>query len=200
MLQFSKEEVRGMENSLLLAEVRLNGRETRGLNNSGTTHNCASEQWVRETGIPTKTTGRVVTATLVGGKGLTVEETLLKDVECVIGRYHCVGSWSVMPMTSYNVVLGKPWLTDHNPRIDFSTNPLFFEGGESYQCWDEMTNDGQPAVLVNEALFMNIGQAKKELRRGAECIIVKVEAAANQEDSWEAYQHSAYLMTWTKST
>ena len=46
-----------------------------------------------------------------------------------------------------------------------------------------MTNDGQPAVLVNEALFMNTRQAKKELRRGSECIIVKVEAAANQEDS-----------------
>ena len=46
-----------------------------------------------------------------------------------------------------------------------------------------MTN-AQPAVLVKEALFMNIRQAKKELRRGAECIILKVEAAANQEDSF----------------
>ena len=86
-------------------------------------------------------------------------------------------------MTSYNVVLGKPWLTDRNPRIDFSTNILFFEGGERYQCRDEMTN-AQPAVLVNEALFMITRQVKKELRRGAECIILKAQAAANQEDSF----------------
>ena len=88
-----------------------------------------------------------------------------------------------MLMTTYNVVLGKPWLTEHNPRIVLSTITLFFKGVESYQCQDETTNDGQPAVLVNEAPFMNIRHSKKELRRGAECIIVKVEAAANQEES-----------------
>ena len=46
-------------------------------------------------------------------------------------------------------------------------------------------HDGQSTATVNEALFMNIRQARKELKRGAECIIVKVEDvyAADEDDA-----------------
>ena len=43
VLRILKEEVGGMENSLLLAKFRLNGRETRGLIDSGAAHNFVSE-------------------------------------------------------------------------------------------------------------------------------------------------------------
>ena len=182
VLQSSEEEVESMKNSLLVTKLWLDGRETTGLIDSGATHNFVSEQWVKEAGIPMEPTGKVLTVTLADGRGMTVKEHRIKKVKCTMGEYQWVGSWSVIPMTSYNVVLGKPWLTNHNPRIDFSTNTLVFGTGESCQCRNDVADNGECSVNVEEALFLNVRQARKELKRGAECIIVKVDAAEDQDN------------------
>ena len=146
---------------------------------------------MKKAGIPTTTmaTGKVLTITLADGRRLTVEGTRTKEVTCSIDDYQWVGSLSVIPMTIHDVVLGKPWLTDHNPspRIDFATNAFQFGDITVQRQVDSsgVAHVGQSTATVNEALFMNIRQARKELKRGAECIIVKVEDvyAADQDNA-----------------
>ena len=70
-------------------------------------------------------------------------------------------------MTSHDVVLGKLWLTDHNPRIYFATNTFQLDSNKTVMCQVDSSSaahDGQSTATVNNAFFMNIGQARKELK------------------------------------
>ena len=48
----------------------------------------------------------------------------IHDVPIQLGEYHFLADFKVLNMKGLDVVLGKPWLTDVNPIIDFKSNSL----------------------------------------------------------------------------
>ena len=91
---------------------------------------------------------------------------------------------TVIPLQSrYDMVLGKPWLAAHNPNIDFARNTIEVRTGEKVYCLladkqEDRPLQGEESLPRNANVvgmeFMNIQQARKALKRGAECIFVSV--------------------------
>ena len=83
-------------------------------------------------------------------------------------------------MKGYYIILGKPWLTDHNPSIDFSTNVIgtLSSISDDQPVKIKLVSPSVPdqSATVNVCEFMSIKQARKALKQGAQCLIVKVEA------------------------
>lgn len=180
VLESSPERPRSLRNSLLIVTVRINDWTARALIDSGATHNFVSEQWIGKAHLPTEVTGGILAVTLADGRQLTVREVRTKELACSVSGFQWTDSLTVIPMTHYDLVLGKPWLTDHNPSIDFVTNTIRLGENKESVCQADLTSSPSKhpkGMHVNEAQFLNIQQARKELKRGAECLLVKLDSA-----------------------
>lgn len=178
---------RELSNSLLIATLLVGGRAARTLIDSGATHNFISESWVKHAALPTQApSGKVLSVSLADGTQYTVKEVRTAVSDASIAQFSWRESFTVIPMANYDVVLGKPWLTEHNPEIDFATNEIKIRKREVTYCFnakesvDEAAAEasGKPSAAARDTIaaqFMNIQQARKALKNGAECIIVQLE-------------------------
>ena len=68
-------------------------------------------------------TDSALTVSLANGKKV-VSNTIAKDVSITIGNFTFLRDLHVLDMADLEVVLGKPFLFDFNPAIDFTTNVM----------------------------------------------------------------------------
>ena len=106
----------------------------------------------------------------------------------------------VAPISKYDVILGKPWLYKHNPKIDFRNNHVEFNDP------DQDTGAAKPAVrglaptgetkeelIVQQArvdeesdlYFMTAKAARKAIRKGADWYMLRVQDLCSQESEAE---------------
>ena len=84
---------------------------------------------------------------------------------------------TVIPLSGYDMILGKPWLAEHKPDIDFSLNTIMVRAGEAtFHLLAERSEPRKGEHFVDACVveLMSIKQARKVLKRGAECIFVNV--------------------------
>lgn len=68
----------------------------------------------------------------------------------------------VTKLGKYDIMLGKPWLTDHNPNIDWTTNIVTFN---SDHCRKHCMEKGQYQLTVPGASSLSISTATTALPR-----------------------------------
>ena len=165
-------------NSLLVVHVAMVGSDikARALIDSGATHNFVSESWIERSKAATQQTERTIAVTLADGRRqVTPERKTLKSQKWCISELCWQESMTVISLSGYDMILGKPWLAEHNPVIDFSRNTIKVRAGEAtFHLLAERSQPRKDDHFVDACVveLMSIKQARKALKRGAECIFL----------------------------
>ena len=182
-----------LANQLLVVRGHLHGVPVRCLIDCGATHNFVSNSFVANHGLPTSVLPSPMPVLLANGMSVAGSEYQIQNVQLTLSEHTWTVSLLVTDLARYDVVLGKPWLTVVNPRIDFSRNLLWIDSWAvplkanlvlSDQpvkpSQDLATVDLKPSCNNNgsrtpELDFVISGKrARKDLRMGADGFLVLV--------------------------
>ena len=176
----SKEVIGQHRHDLLITKLRVGKCIASCLIDSGATHDFISENWVEKTKLTTMESGEEITITLADGRDLALKQNTTSALSLDLGGYLWKQPFTVIPMAGYDIILGKPWLSDHQPQIDFKKNLIGLQDKHStrhitIRCLNERREEDQPPIE-----FMSVKQARQALKKGAECVIVKLESTDSQ--------------------
>lgn len=182
--------------NLLVVTAKFGKGKARCLIDSGATHNFASQDWVEGNRLMTINDGERFSVMLADGRKTIVDAIRTAEIHLSLGRFKWKDSFRVIPMNSgYDLVLGKPWLTDFNPDINFTDNSFTLSVGP-----EKVTITAKPSLGLaqNNCQYaegdkidmtpskdrspesssppstMGIKEARKELKRGAQLLILQV--------------------------
>lgn len=79
-----------------------------------------------------------------------------------IGRYCAKLPFYVLPLTHCDVLLGKPWLTDINPQIDWKTNTLQFKHRDETIL---LKSQCEPEPKPTSRLLLTAQQLKRAIKK-----------------------------------
>lgn len=88
-----------------------------------------------------------------------------------IGVYRQPRTFYVLEPGSFDVSLGKPFLTEYNPDIDWRTNTLTFTF-QGQQCYLSPTHANAPTPSVHQDMFISPNALKRAIKRKDEGIPV----------------------------
>ena len=109
----------------ILLEGCVQGTPARFLVDSGSTGNFIAKQFITEARLQTRgIEPRVVT--LADGTESHCGQRL-QQAQIQISGWRERLDLDVTPLRDYDVVLGKPWLTQHNPQVDWKVNVIHLE-------------------------------------------------------------------------
>ena len=163
---------RPLEHDLLRLEGKINGRRATFLIDCGSTHDFISSDFVKQYRLPTSASEEVLTVSLADGSTTSQALETTDKLKVVVGGFSEQQSFTVFPLSRYDVILGKPWLFRNNPAIDFRTNKV----GVGSQVLDAYTGTG-----ADECMFMSGKQARRELRRGSKGFLAWISTADHQQ-------------------
>ena len=90
---------------------------------SGSTGNFISDKFVKQFKLQVSKLAVVKQVRLADGNG-NYKVSDYVNVPISIGQYREVVELAVMPLNVSDVILGMPWLTSHNPDIDWSSGTV----------------------------------------------------------------------------
>ena len=109
-------------NCPLTLQGQCNGYPVVILIDSGATHDFVAQKFVSRQ-VPSQAVSCIRhTVQWADGRACTSDQQLQAQLR--IGAYHEQRSLLVCTLEGYDVILGKPWLTDHNPLIDWRCHTL----------------------------------------------------------------------------
>lgn len=111
---------------LFITEVMLEGLNAKALVDSGATHNFFSSSFVsthQAVFAPLIDASSGFSAAMVDGSP-NHSEGVLKKAKLTIGKLTCTVSGQIIKVAKYDVILGKPWLFQFNPLIDWRENRM----------------------------------------------------------------------------
>jgi len=114
-----------VEHKLILVQARIANKSVIALLDSGATHNFVSSAFCERHGLELKTSSSVSHVQLANGKS---QKSMgrLRDVRISVGQSKVMQDLVAMPMRDeeFEVILGKPWLSEVNPSIDWTSNEV----------------------------------------------------------------------------
>ena len=173
-----------LEHDLLRVEGRINGRRAIMLIDSGSTHDFISEAFVQRNGLVTESKDETLKVTLADGSSTSSGLQRTGPVKVIVKDFSDTQSFTVFPLSRYDAILGKPWLTRHNPDINFQTNEVKLNGEPlvakppSGQNSDTERQESPPI----ESMLISGSQARREFRKGAQGILAWVNATDDEEE------------------
>ena len=87
---------------------------------SGATHNFVASAFVSSHKIPVYSRDKPLRVSLADGSTNTIGNQCTLTLE--VSNLRSTSDFQVMPMGSLEVILGTPWLREHNPLIHWDTN------------------------------------------------------------------------------
>ena len=169
--------------ALLIVTVKCGNCEARTLIDSGATHNFASADWIRKAELTTIDGGDEFSILLADGRKQTTRAIRTPRIAISIGEFTWRESFQVIPKISgYDLVLGKPWLSDISPEIIFKDNIMMLNDGtkkhnvvaldEDSGVTTQETKNTKPTS--SQLSSMSIKEARKELQKGAQLVIIQL--------------------------
>lgn len=109
---------------LLVFPGTVNGFPVKILIDSGAMRDFASSKLVKKFGLATSTLEHPLRVRLANGL-VQATDRYLDNAILDIAEQHCVSrNFVITDIQDYDIILGKPWLTDINPDIDWTTNTI----------------------------------------------------------------------------
>ena len=115
-----------LKNELLRFSGHLGGHQVTVLIDGGSTNDFVSDAFVRQNSLETVGLMQPVEVVMANGSKEHVTRRLVGN-RLRIGSYRQRMETNVLANLSYDVILGKPWLTQHNPAIDWKANAVSFQ-------------------------------------------------------------------------
>jgi hypothetical protein len=184
------------ENQVIKLTAKVRGGVLKVLVDSGASHDFVASHAVQHLCLPHVQDSGV---SVVLGNGVQQDGSLIvPSLSYRIGSFKDARAFRVTKLSSYDLILGKPWLTTFNPDIDWEHNVIkLHKNGHPYTLAPKQLSDCVDEVAVISAL-----QLKRALRGGAEAylaILTESSGEAAQVDdsnvptSAIAAEHSALL-------
>ncbi len=111
--------------------VKVNGRRLTAMVGSGATGNFMARTLVNREGYTTQAKSDAYNLMVIDGNplpdgnGRVDRET--KPLPVAIQQHHEELTFDIVGMATHDIVLGMPWLKQHNPEVDWSTREIRFE-------------------------------------------------------------------------
>ena len=116
------------EAKLLIMPGIVKGWNAKFLFDSGATGNYISQDLVKKAEIITKPTGETYKVSLADGTKHDINEAAYK-LPYTIRAYPDKLDLEVIPLRNHDIILGKTWLEEKNPTIDWKKNQIQFKYG-----------------------------------------------------------------------
>lgn len=140
---------------LLIVEGRLGTQAVQVLIDSGANGNFVNEDTIRKSGLGTPSTA---SRPLTIADGSTISCFLTPNVPLSVNGFSMTLDLLSTPL-AYDVILGKPWLAEHNPLIDWRNNTISFISSTGQAItWNAL---GTPSL---DEPPMSAGRLKRLLR------------------------------------
>ena len=152
------------EHGLLRLRVKINGHSALALIDSGSTHNFMSREWIKKNNLETKDEHESrFEISLADGSIHSFLKQSTTPLTLEIGGLAQSLSFISLPLGKYDVILGKPWLHQNNPAIDWRSNRVSFasSGPEVFA-----TAQGIGKSTTVESLLASGRSVRKALRQG----------------------------------
>ena len=129
------------EHALLVLHGMVNGVHVSCLVDSGATHNFFSSDLIAKAGCQPRVSRTVCVSTWRMEERRCLRGSGARATICLcFPAFRDNVAGVVTPISKYDVILGKPWLYKHNPKIDFRNNNVGFNDA------DQDTGAAEPAV------------------------------------------------------
>ena len=112
-----------MSEQLIVFECQVQGVTARAMLDSGATRNFLSHSFVRKHKLTTSPLRDALRVRLADGSIMKTAEHLPSS-SFSVGTYTETLDLVLAQIDAFDLILGKPWLTKHNPHIDWSTNTI----------------------------------------------------------------------------
>lgn len=164
------------QHDLLHARASTSGVDADILIDGGSTHDLMSLDFATRAGIPLLKACGQMRITLADGSAISTPRQKTKhSVSYSIGSFYDSRRFLIAPIT-HDIVLGKPWLTRHNPNIDWETNTIVLRDGSKIIA-DEHRKG--PITIEN----ISASQFKRMINKGAEMQVYKVDIHTRETES-----------------
>ena len=118
------------KNTLMFLDAKVDGRSVWMLVDSGATHDFASARLLRAFGLASRDEGGTLRVQF-GDTSVATQKRRSVRVELQLTPdYRLARSFLVLEQLRYDLVLGRAWLSDVNPRIDWKRGTLSFRVGD----------------------------------------------------------------------
>jgi Reverse transcriptase (RNA-dependent DNA polymerase)/RNase H-like domain found in reverse transcriptase/Retroviral aspartyl protease len=142
---------------------------------SGSTGDFISEEYVRQHKLPVQECEHSKSVWLADGKQYTVRSYVESTVR--VGNLVESIELAVIPLSDFDVIVGTPWLTRHNPSINWITS-IVTVNSNGNQCVLPLHNQSDtPVVEMVSAL-----QFKREVAKGEQVYLVVIQVPDSGDD------------------
>ena len=117
----SKDPHGDLRHRLLIVQGRLNGRKAKFLIDGGSQLDLVDSRSFPN--LPRAEVQRGATVRMAGGQQ-QVANVVTQPVHMQLGKWSCDTVLRATELDEYDVILGKPWLTSHNPQISWRPNTM----------------------------------------------------------------------------
>ena len=140
----------GSSSGLLIANGKINNSRCRFLIDNGSQISHISEQFANSIGLVVQPSTEI--ATMANGSTSKLKETNTKGVKISLGDFEENRRFSVCPLYGYDAILGKDWLSEHNPYINHRTNQIYLSVGTNTLEIDASLE--KPRSLISRTAIM----------------------------------------------
>ncbi|XP_065198366.1 uncharacterized protein LOC135829912 [Sycon ciliatum] len=154
----------GAEHDLLCVTGKVNGRKATMLIDPGSPHDFLSSEFVRRHNLKTDTATKELKVTLADGSSRTQPLETAGPVKVMVADFSKTQTFTVLPLALYDAILGMPWLSPHNPAIDFRSKKVQIQEDTFVARGHEAGEDAEFA----EFHFISAAQANAAIRSGDE--------------------------------
>jgi len=144
----------------------LKGRKVKILLDSGASANFVKCSLVEELTLPTNLLSPSVTVHQADGQSAVAHHIV--SVDLAIGNLQCGVNCLPVALGHYDVVLGKPWLTEYNPIVNWKLNVVYMEHLSIPHMLVGNQRSDVPKYLISSM------QVEELVREGAQLYIIKL--------------------------
>jgi len=166
-------------NQLIRLKAKCRGRELDVLIDSGASEDYIDEKIVADMRLPTlqlqQREVRLANGTLQDAS------SVVPDLQIRIGQFKDRRPVTVTRLAHHDIILGKPWLTAHNPDIDWVSNTMTLQKNNTIYTLKQPTDHSTPRTPAVDLLTAM--QVKKQLRKGATAFLATLKEVTDDPAS-----------------
>lgn len=147
-------------------EGTLMGRTVRVLLDSGASANFVSETLVTEHPLPTNKLSTPVNIHVADGRSTVASTFVAADL--TVGTFQCGVNCLPTELQYYDLVLGKPWLSQYNPTVNWKLNTVSLVHAGITHVLLGSQRSGLPEYVISAL------EVQRAMRRGEQVYVVKL--------------------------